>query len=169
MTARAPLTLVLVRHGRAEGNDPRLPDFERRLDARGRAEAASLGRRLRARGLAAPWVLASPALRTLETAQLLLESMDASADGLRTLPQLYLAGTETLADAVRAVDGAARTLMVVAHNPGISEFARWLSPAAAPAGFATGEACVATLSCADWSGLGAGAARALASEPGQAG
>lgn len=163
-----PLTLVLVRHGRAEGNDPRLPDFERQLDAHGRAEAASLGRRLRARGLVSPRVLASPALRTLQTAQLLLEAMDEPADRLQTRPRLYLAGADALADAVRKAPGDARTVIVVAHNPGIGDFARWLAPAAAPEGFGTGEARIALLSCADWCTVDAGAATGLVREPGRA-
>ena len=163
-----PLTLVLVRHGRAEGNDPRLPDFERQLDPRGRAEAASLGRRLRARGLASPRVLASPALRTLQTAQVLLHAMDEPAEGVQTHPRLYLAGADALADVVRQAPGDARTVIVVAHNPGIGDFARWLAPAAAPEDFGTGEARIALLSCPDWCSVDAGAAAEVAREPGRA-
>ena len=163
-----PLTLVLVRHGRAEGNDPRLPDFDRQLDVRGRAEAASLGRRLRARGLASPAVFASPALRTLQTAQLMLTAMGEPVEAVQALPRLYLAGADALADAVRKAPADARTAIVVAHNPGIGDFARWLAPDGTAEGFGTGEARIAALSSADWHTVDAGAALELVREPGSA-
>lgn len=168
MTGAQSRTLVLVRHGRAEGNDPRLPDFERRLDPRGQAEATSLGLRLLARGLAAPRILASPALRTLETAQRIRDAIARSRlDALETREDLYLAGVEVLADVVRTWGGDSRTLIMVGHNPGISDFAQWLSPASKAAAFETGEAWIATLPLAHWADLAPGSASAEAREPAQ--
>lgn len=166
MNRAASRTLVLVRHGRADGNDPRLPDFARRLDPRGRAEAVSLGRRLRAGGLVAPCVMASPALRTLETAQLIIELLDDRPSALETPPELYLAGMGVLAERVRATSPDAHTLVVVGHNPGISDFAGWLSPALEHPSFGTGEALIATLPLASWTELTRGAATDVTREPG---
>jgi phosphohistidine phosphatase len=160
-------TLVLVRHGRAEGNDPRLPDFERRLDPRGQAEATSLGVRLLARRLASPRILSSPALRTLETAQRIRDAIACRLDALETRGELYLAGVEVLADVVRARGGDSRTLIVVGHNPGISDFAQWLSPASKTAGFETGEGWIATLPLEHWADLAPACASAVAREPAQ--
>ena len=167
MTGAQSRTLVLVRHGRAEGNDPRLPDFERRLDPRGQAEATTLGLRLLARGLAASRILASPALRTLETAQRIGYAIAGRLDALETREELYLAGVEVLADVVRTRGGDSRTLIMVGHNPGISDFAHWLSPASKAAAFETGEAWIATLPLAHWADLAPGSASAVAREPAQ--
>ncbi len=168
MTQGCARTLVLVRHGRAEGNDPRLPDFERRLDPRGQAEAFSIGSRLRSHALVAPRVIVSPARRTLETAQWIVEAMGAPRDALTVEDELYLAGVDTLTEVVRRAGGASQTLIVVGHNPGISDLVGWLTPASEPMSFETGEACIATLAISEWAELARGSATCIAREPGRA-
>ena len=95
--------------------------------------------------------------------------MGAGRDPLLQLPQLYLAGPETLAEAVRGGAQGATSVVVVAHNPGISDFFAWLAPAATGAGFGTGEARIVDLACADWNDLGPATGLAVAVEPGRAG
>jgi len=59
-------TLVLLRHSKAVPPES-MPDFERPLADRGRADARAAGRYLVAEGIEADLVLCSPSQRTRET------------------------------------------------------------------------------------------------------
>lgn len=114
-------TLIVMRHAKS-GWDTPLPDFERPLNDRGRLSAKTLGDWLRAQGLDPDEVLCSSATRTQETA---------SGLDLATPPTLsrglYHASAETLMEHIREATGD--VVLVVAHNPGIAEFAERLAPA----------------------------------------
>jgi hypothetical protein len=60
-------TLILLRHAKSGWDDPGLRDFDRPLNAKGQRAAALVGRNLRAMGLSFDRVLASPAVRVVET------------------------------------------------------------------------------------------------------
>lgn len=120
-------TLTLLRHAKSGWDDVALRDFDRTLNAKGRRAAATMGRHLRERGAAFDRVVASPAVRVVET-------LDAVASGLgRTLaPQwdrrLYLASAETLADIVRELPDEVASVLIVGHNPGLEDLVLTLAP-----------------------------------------
>lgn len=153
------LRLTLMRHGRAEGNDPRLADFDRSLDRRGISEVIAMGQRMAGRGRTPELLLASPAARTVQTAQILLREFDGATVELRLEPRLYLASADTLLESIRQRGGQTTHLMLVGHNPGITDFARWLAPGFDLPGFETAATCTLTLQCASWDTLGAAMAR----------
>lgn len=153
------LRLTLMRHGRAEGNDPGLADFDRSLDRRGISEVIAMGQRMAGRGRIPELLLASPAARTLQTAQILLREFDGAAVELRLEPRLYLASADTLLESIRQLGGEATHLMLVGHNPGITDLARLLAPGFDLPGFETAAQCTMTLQCSAWATLGAGMAR----------
>jgi phosphohistidine phosphatase len=116
--------LVLVRHAKAAKDDPRLRDFDRPLAPRGEEDAAALGRRLARRGVAPDELLASPARRTLETARLIARELDFPWDAIRLERGIYGAEPGDLLEVVRRTADRVERLLLVGHNPGISELAR---------------------------------------------
>jgi len=116
--------LILFRHAKAEAVSDTGRDFERGLNARGRRDAALMGEVLARAGLAPDVVLVSPAWRAMQTWDAARPALPAARVEVR--PELYLASLEQLAAAARAEPDAAR-LMIVAHNPGLHEYALDLS------------------------------------------
>jgi phosphohistidine phosphatase len=120
------MQFIIVRHAHAEWPDFHGADFDRPLTGRGLADAHAAGRAIRAAGHRPALLLASPAYRTRQTAEILAEELQLPASSVRFVDALYNATASTLQDEVRRVaDGA--LVLVVAHNPGVSNLARLLS------------------------------------------
>jgi len=115
-------TLLLLRHAKSSWDDPSQDDHERPLDARGRDTARRMGGAMRTRGLVPDLVLCSTARRTVETLELLLPALEATPE-TRFERALYLADWPKLLDAIHAVPGRTRALMLVGHNPGVEQLA----------------------------------------------
>jgi phosphohistidine phosphatase len=107
------LRLILMRHAKSGWDDPLLGDHDRPLSPRGILSARALARWLNQTGLQPDRVLCSTAQRTRETLALL--DLDQPVE---FLGDLYLAGEDTLMDIIQAQHSG--TLLVVAHNPGIT-------------------------------------------------
>lgn len=118
--------LTLLRHGHAVGETPGSGDADRALSATGTEEARDAGRRLAARFGGCDLLLVSTATRTRQTADAAL------AGGLRavavhTEARLYLASPSALREVVRECSASCDHLLVVGHNPGLSELAAQLA------------------------------------------
>lgn len=89
----------------------------------------------------------SPARRTRMTLETLLPGVQASFP-----ERLYNAGAETILDIVRESDDSHRGVMVIAHNPGISSFARLMAGPGAelPPGYAPGTLTVLECAAESW-------------------
>lgn len=118
-----PRVIAVIRHAKAEQSGP--TDFERELAPRGRADAAVLGEWLSSRGVAPDHALVSAAVRTHQT---WLSVADGA--GWTLEPELdrglYSAGPETALDILRTTPEAARTLVVIGHNPTVAYLAQLL-------------------------------------------
>jgi phosphohistidine phosphatase len=119
--------LVVLRHAKAEKEPPRKGDFDRALSPRGEADAAEAGRRLAALGVVPDAIVASPARRTLETAKIVARELDFPWGDIRVEKDAYLADAETLLRIVQESDDAAEIVLLVGHNPGVSELAQALA------------------------------------------
>ena len=111
--------LILTRHAKSSWDDPRRDDFDRPLNGRGQADAPRVGAWLRARGHVPEAALISTAARATQTFTRLFQG--ALPPPARFLDALYHADPETL----RATLSGARAgvALMVAHNPGIGDFA----------------------------------------------
>jgi phosphohistidine phosphatase len=118
--------LTLVRHAQADAELPDRSDWDRPLTRRGLLDAAEMSKRLRSQRLKPELILCSPALRTRQTAEAFSKSFGLYSDALIFEDELYLADCKHLIKHVRAAADV-HHLMVIAHNPGIAEFAQWLS------------------------------------------
>jgi phosphohistidine phosphatase len=110
-------TLVLLRHAKAVPAES-MPDLERPLADRGRADASAAGRYLVAQGIDADLVLCSPSQRTRETWQYAAEA-GATATDIWYDRRIYNADSDELLDVIREAPAEARTVILVGHAPGL--------------------------------------------------
>jgi len=113
--------LLLLRHAKTERAAPGESDRDRRLTARGRADAPIIGAYMVRHRLVPDLVLASPATRATETWTLVAASFTKEPRVVKD-ERIYNADPETLVGLIRGA-GEARTLLVVGHNPGLQDLA----------------------------------------------
>ncbi len=153
--------LLLLRHAEARPSRPELPDQDRPLSARGRTEALDAARCIAGTGLNVDAMLVSPALRTHETALIVAAELDLAV-GLRLEPALYPGAAEALWPPLHRVRAQAQTVLMVGHNPGLSELARRCAGGAQSIELRTGGLCRVDFDCESWHGARAEAATSLA-------
>lgn len=121
------MQLWLLRHARARAASGREKDRNRPLSESGLQMAAKLGDWIRNSGLTLPGrILVSPALRTRQTAERVLEHAG-DAEPLYE-PRLWEALEEDLVRILNDnADAAEEGLMLIAHNPGMEWLVQWLS------------------------------------------
>jgi phosphohistidine phosphatase len=123
--------LHLLRHAKSSWDDD-ADDHERPLNRRGRDAAALVGETLPKAIGALDLVLCSSALRTRETAELVLARF---AQPPRVLYEdgLYLASGTKLMQRLHRLDEQTHSVMVIGHNPGLHELAIALAAPGSPA------------------------------------
>lgn len=112
--------LTLVRHAQAEPALAGQTDFERVLTRRGSEDANEMSRRLKRRKWVPDLILASTAIRALSTAEIFGTVLRAT---VRADDRIYTAGPQEYLRVLKEVESEYAHVMIVAHNPGITEFA----------------------------------------------
>lgn len=113
--------LTLVRHAKSSWNHPELEDFHRPLNKRGRRNAPDMGERLGKREARPDRVLLSPAVRARETAELMLPPLKLAQEGVLLEESIYEASCHTLLGLIRSQPDGIEHLMLIGHNPGLTE------------------------------------------------
>lgn len=109
------MNLILWRH--AEAEDIAASDLARQLTTRGRKQAQNVARWLRARLPDDALILASPATRTIQTAEAL-------TDQYRVVREIAPnASVENVLAAAGWPEGIASTVVVIGHQPTLGEVA----------------------------------------------
>ena len=116
------IRLVLVRHAKSDWGDPSIIDHDRPLNDRGLRDAPRMARALAETGFRPEVILSSTALRARTTAEAFAAEFGVAVD---LEPDLYGAPGRTLLSAAAASD--ARRVIVVAHDPGMTDLAEQLS------------------------------------------
>jgi len=120
--------LLLLRHAKSSWSDDATPDFARPLAPRGERDAPAMGERLRSHGVTITRIVSSPALRARRTAELVAAALGHSEHDVQLVPELYLAAPRTILDVVARQIDAVDSLLIVGHNPGLTELANGLLP-----------------------------------------
>lgn len=115
--------IILLRHGKAESQELGEQDTDRHLDSRGRSQSHQVGLDLRAKGADVDAVLCSSAVRTRQTCEIVCEALGLSANQISYLDDLYLATPFDLMANLCLLPATVKTVMVIGHNPGLSELA----------------------------------------------
>lgn len=119
--------LYLLRHAKSSWDDTSIEDFKRPLNKRGQRDAPAMGRRFRERGYLPDRIVASPAERAYDTARTVARELGYALADIVKDDELYLASRAVLLDCVHATPDALGSLMLVAHNPGLTDLANTLT------------------------------------------
>ena len=151
--------LTLMRHADARWQDAGLSDLERPLNRRGSAAAEAMARRLAELKLVPELLLVSPARRTQQTGEIVARELQVPARLVLSDEALYLASAADLLKVIQATGPRVTHLLVVAHNPGISELVQQLVPEAEASGLATAALCSIALETTHWTAVGVAAVK----------
>lgn len=122
----APKRLFLLRHAKSSWDDSKVDDHSRPLNERGKRDAVIMGRRLRQRGWVPDRIVSSGAVRAYATARAVARELRYPVRAIVKTDDLYLAEPSTLLACVLATSDMVGSLMLVAHNPGLTDFANAL-------------------------------------------
>jgi phosphohistidine phosphatase len=114
-------TLLLLRHAKASRDEPETPDHDRPLKSRGKEDAKRIGRQLRDAKLVPTLIVSSTARRALKTAAKVARQLEYSR-AIELTDRLYLATPQDHRAVACALPDAEDCVMLVGHNPGMSQF-----------------------------------------------
>ena len=117
--------LLLMRHAKSSWDDRQLSDHARPLNARGRMAAVLMRKAMADLGLCPNVVLVSSSRRTLQTLGA-LEPWDATPL-IEPMDALYLAGADAMLAVLNDVAETVRSVLLLAHNPGMHDLAMQLA------------------------------------------
>jgi phosphohistidine phosphatase len=143
-----------MRHGEARWKDPGTEDFARALSRRGINAAQSMAARLRELALFPDRIMTSPARRTEQTADIVAHELGLPARHVLREEGLYLASAADLMEIVQGAGPRITHLMIIAHNPGVSELAQQLAPEQEAKQLAAAALCSIAFETNDWQGIG---------------
>jgi|SRR5665213_3606503 len=129
--------LMLLRHAKTENDAPSGRDQDRRLDDRGRNDAAEIGGWIARHPPFPDSVLVSPAIRAHQTWEIAWAAMKEVVPPLHLelLPELYGADPSQLLQTIHAASATdSQRLLVIGHNPGMHELALALAGSGDEAG-----------------------------------
>jgi phosphohistidine phosphatase len=120
--------LILLRHAKSSWKNPALDDADRPLTERGERDAPRMGGRLKDRGAKPTLLLTSPARRALHTAEIVGRALGLGQE--RTLQCLSstLGFARRYPRGRRGAEDAHECLLLVGHNPGLTELVNELLP-----------------------------------------
>jgi phosphohistidine phosphatase len=156
--------LTLMRHANAQWKDPQISDFDRPLNRRGISEAEAMSRRLVELNLIPTVLLTSSARRAQQTADIVARELGVAARNTRSEESLYLAAAADILRVIQTTGPRIPHLMIVGHNPGITEVANLLAPALNIESLATAAVCTLTFDSRTWADVRAGNLRDSQSE-----
>lgn len=121
-------TLTLLRHAKSSWKDARLQDRERPLNRRGQRDAPVMAERIKQKGIRPSLILSSPAERAWTTARIIAREIGYPAEFLQREDRLYHASVKSIVKLIAEQDTGFNNIMIVGHNPGLTDFANYLSP-----------------------------------------
>ena len=125
-------------------------NFDRKITKNGLTQAKKLGEYLKTQKVKLDLILTSAAKRTLETTKQIEANLTLDRDKVQKEKKLYLAPADQVENLLIVQNDAISSVAVVAHNPGISDFAfeKCLEPGI---NMTPGTVCALQFDCAKWS------------------
>ena len=111
-------TLYILRHGKAENTSP---DFERNLSSEGKANIQTLAEQLKVNHTHIDKAIYSPAARAKQTAQIVCDALNISAENRNEDKRIYNASVIELQTVLSEMDASLESILLVGHNPGFAD------------------------------------------------
>ncbi|MDX5346315.1 MAG: histidine phosphatase family protein [Hymenobacteraceae bacterium] len=119
--------LFLCRHADTTDPSPSQPDFDRTLTKKGEEQAALAGKWLKEQQITIHCLLCSPAQRTKTTASFIINELGYLPDRVVYDEHIYRARATELLNVLSQQDNAWQNILLIGHNPAISELASMLA------------------------------------------
>jgi phosphohistidine phosphatase len=113
-------TLLILRHAKSSHEDGSLKDLDRPLNERGISDAKLMGSVIRKKKIQPDLIVASPAERVRQTADLALKAARLNVELTFDKP-IYEASAQGLLKVLRDLNDTSNTLMLIGHNPGLED------------------------------------------------
>lgn len=120
-------TLVIARHAKAEGFKSSETDFDRKLTDSGKEDAVKMSLLLFHLGVHPHKIVSSTAKRTWSTAKKFSKAFNIEEQAIIPQHKIYNANIDTLIDLVHNFDNKWETVILVGHNPGVSNLASYFT------------------------------------------
>jgi phosphohistidine phosphatase len=121
--------LFLVRHAQPHHSQSYNSDKERELKPEGIIQATQLGKYLNESNYNIDLMIASDAVRAKATATLIADTIGYAAHQIKWVEKIYSGGLNELLTILKEIPDATQHILLVGHNPTISELAIYLSGA----------------------------------------
>ncbi len=119
--------LIIMRHAKSDWSNPSDKDFDRSLNERGHRVAPKMGGQLLEMGIKPDLIVSSPAERAKLTAEYVTEQLDYALDDINFDEELYNASVRVLLREVNNFSDELKEVLLIAHNPGLTYFAEYLT------------------------------------------
>ena len=121
-------TLILVRHAKSSWDHDDLRDFDRPLNDRGLHDAPEMAAYLKEQNIIPDVIVTSPALRAYTTAQIMAQTLQVVTSQILTpCDGIYEGHSQNLLDVISKTPRAHQVMMLVGHNPSITNLANNLT------------------------------------------
>jgi phosphohistidine phosphatase len=118
--------ITLLRHAKSDWSAPPKNDFDRPLNQRGESNGKLIGTRLKNNGVRPSLIISSDAVRAMATARLIARNIGYPIEFIQPDHNLYLASPVSIIDVLECEGENYNDVMVVGHNPGLTELANRL-------------------------------------------
>jgi phosphohistidine phosphatase len=118
-------TLMLMRHAKSSWKEPLPEDRERPILHKGIKRTRRTTGFITEKGLVPELILSSPAVRAWQTAELLLEELGTHIK-IKPVDALYPGSSAALLKATWQLNDKYNSLLIIGHNPGLSDLACYL-------------------------------------------
>lgn len=115
--------LILIRHAKSSWDFPRLNDYDRPLNDRGKRDAPKMAHWLSLQEIKADLIISSGAERAKNTAIALQTVLNIP---MKIDDQLYHAGRSKLLNYIKNTGNDINGLILVSHNPGLNDLVDYL-------------------------------------------
>jgi phosphohistidine phosphatase len=143
-----------LRHAKAVPAETGVADITRALAERGERDAIRMGERLRLRHAPPDAIVTSTAKRTLRTAEIVASTWGYPVERIAREQRLYLADPAEILAVIGRQKNSVSTLLVVGHNPALTDLTLQLSPRFDLDDLPTGGVVALDADIDDWAKLG---------------
>jgi phosphohistidine phosphatase len=112
-------TVYIARHSHTEEGGFFTKDIHRKLTTQGHTDAKMMAERLLGHTNNIDTIITSNATRALQTAEIYAATLKAP---LVEIPALYNASYQAIQQAIEQMDNDVHTILLVAHNPGVTNY-----------------------------------------------
>lgn len=115
--------IILVRHGKAADHNTYKRDIDRVLTERGVRDGYKVAQKLLNEGIKPDLIITSPAARANHTAFIIARVLGYKTEKLALAQQLYHCAADVFLQEIYALPEKISSVMLVAHNPGVTDIA----------------------------------------------